>query len=291
MKPGSMPGQPASVPDSVAGFTLIEIIVVVLVFSILSVMAYGGLRSVLDIRRGIETSMERTAELQRAFLRLRGDFQNLRDRPARDAFGDAQPPVTIDGEGILTVIRGGWRNPAQSARSSLERIRYRVKDGFLWRATWKVVDLPQEGEPTDLRLLSKVDELRWRFLGPDAEWHEQWPPDASGSLAPGSGKLSPPPLAVEVTAVTRDFGELRFVFTTPRSGIELGGDVASGGALSTKEGLLSVDNLPKPSQLQSSQSTPQIRNDGDGERQRSPSYTANEDVSSTSDANPAAQLE
>lgn len=232
---------------------MIEVVVVVLVFSIMSVMAYGGLRSVLDIRRGIEGSMQRTAELQRAFLRLRGDFQNLRDRPARDSYGDAQSPLVVDREGTLILVRGGWRSPLHSARSSLERVRYRVEDGALRRATWKVVDLPQDGEPTELALLRNVDELRWRFLGSDREWREQWPEDAGGSLAPGSEALAPPPLAVEITLVTRDWGELRFVFRTPQSGLALGTDAAAGdGALLTREGLLPIAQL----QLQAQPPTP-----------------------------------
>ena len=47
----------------IGGFTLIEIIVVLLVFSVMAAMAYGGLNSVLRTRRGIEDSMQRTAEL------------------------------------------------------------------------------------------------------------------------------------------------------------------------------------------------------------------------------------
>lgn len=230
------------------GFTLIEIIVVVLVFSIMSVMAYGGLRSVLDTRRGIETSMQRTAELQRAFLRLRNDFQNLRDRPARDSFGDAQAPLMMDREGEVTLIRGGWRSPLHSARSSLERVRYELKDGALRRASWKVVDLPQQVEPVDLALLKGVDELRWRFLGADREWREAWPSDAQASFEPGASAAAPPPLAVELTLVTKDWGEMRFLFRTPQAGLARGSGADGGGsegasALITREGLLPITQL------------------------------------------------
>lgn len=235
-----------------AGFTLIEVIVVVLVFSIMSVMAYGGLRSVLDTRRGIEASMQRSAELQRAFLRLRGDFQNLRDRPARDNYGDAQSPLVMDREGTLVFVRGGWRSPLQSARSSLERVRYRVEDGVLRRATWKAVDLPQDGEPSDLPLLRKVDEVRWRFLDASREWREQWPARAGGALGADEESLAAPPMAVEITLVTRDWGELRFVFRTPQAGLARGSSTAGDGtdagdsSLLTREGLLPIEQLQVP---------------------------------------------
>lgn len=230
------------------GFTLIEIIVVVLVFSVMAAMAYGGLNSVLKTRSAIEASMQRTADLQRTFIRLRGDFQNLRDRPARDLYGDPQAPLTITREGELNLIRGGWRSPLHSSRSSLERVRYELRDGALRRATWKVVDLPQQVEPTDLVLLRGVDEANWRFLGSDREWREQWPDDAQSTLAPGSAAPAAPPLAVELTLMTKDWGELRFVFRTPQAGLAQGGAGSPAGpgadsALLTRQGLLPAASL------------------------------------------------
>jgi general secretion pathway protein J len=221
------------------GFTLLEIIVVVLVFSVMSVMAYGGLRSVLRTRSGIESAMTRTAELQRAYMRLRGDFQNLRDRPARDAFGDSQAALSIDREGQLHLIRGGQRNPLGTSRSSLERIQYSFKDGALRRASWRSLDLPQKSDPADLVLLADVEEVRWRFLDAGYEWQEQWPQDAQDRAAGTSSASDPPPLAVEVTIVTRDWVATRFLFRTPQAGLARdGGGPDSSRALITVEGLL-----------------------------------------------------
>jgi len=75
------------------GFTLLEVIIVVLIFAIMSAMAYGGLNSVLKTRVAVEASMQRTADLQRAYMRMRSDFQNLAMRPIRDNFGDTQPAL------------------------------------------------------------------------------------------------------------------------------------------------------------------------------------------------------
>lgn len=236
------------------GFTLIEIIIVVLVFAVMSVMAYGGLNSVLRTRVGIETSMQRTAAMQRAFQRLRGDFQNLRDRAARDSFGDAQASFSADREGVVNLIRGGWRSPAQSGRSSLERVSYRLEDKVLRRSSWRVLDLPQDAKPSDLALLSDVEELRWRFLDAAGEWREQWP--ATDSLSSESSADEPPPMAVELTLVTKDWGETRLLFRTPLAGLgsgpSSGSDTAVSATLLTREGLLPANlisgsrTLPPP---------------------------------------------
>lgn len=220
------------------GFTLLEIIVVVLVFSVMAAMAYGGLNSVLKTQRGIEESMSRTADVQRAFLRLRGDFQNLRDRAARDAFGDEQPPFALNRDGQVDLVRGGWRSPIYSGRSSLERISYQLKDGVLRRLSYRSVDLPQQAEPADLALLKDVEEIEWRFLDARDEWQTEWPPRAVADAGEASRASQSPPRAVELTLITKDWGELRFLFRTPVAG--LAGD---GAGLMTREGLLSLESL------------------------------------------------
>lgn len=235
-----------------AGFTLIEIIIVVLVFSVMSVMAYGGLSSVLRTRSGIEDSMRRTADMQRAYQRLRADFQNLRDRAARDTYGDAQAPFALDRDGALTLIRGGRRSPMQTGRSSLERVSYRIEDRVLRRSSWPVVDLTQESKPADLPLLANVEEIRWRFLDPSREWQTRWPVQESQSGALSASAAEPPPVAVELTLVTKDWGEMRLLFRTPMAGLaakgasEIGnGDASPSGdsALLTREGLLPASAL------------------------------------------------
>ena len=66
------------------GFTLLELVVVLAIFGIVAVMAYGGLNNVLKARVAIEDNLQRVSELQRAYLRMREDFQQLQPRAVRD---------------------------------------------------------------------------------------------------------------------------------------------------------------------------------------------------------------
>lgn len=254
------PRLPAYTSRRKRGFTLLEIIVVLLVFSVMAAMAYGGLNSVLKLRRGIEDSMLRTADLQRAYLRLRQDFQNVRDRPARDEFGEPHAPLLIDRDQILTVIRGGLRNPLGGSRSSLERVRYRVKDRALMRASWTAVDLPERSEPAELALLKDVQEVRWRFLDTGYEWQTQWP-DTSQAIAPGNTAAYPPPIAVELTLVTKDWGEVRFLFRTPQASL-VSGDGGAGSSSTgspSRPGLITKEGLLPASALTSAGTGPVVR--------------------------------
>jgi general secretion pathway protein J len=190
------------------GFTLLELVVVIAIFAVFSLMAYGGLDSVLQTRRQVEMAQERLAQLQKAYLRLRNDLQQVSLRPARDGFGDVQPAVRATDGGYLELTRGGWRNPLYLRRPGLERVAYRYEDGELIRMSWRVLDLAQDSKPVEIALLDGVEEVRWRYLDASREWRSRWPmesPDAPPAAMP-------PPLAIELTLRIEDLGELRYLF-------------------------------------------------------------------------------
>ena len=118
-----------------SGFTLIELVLVIGLFGLLSVMAYGGLRSVLTARANIEASLDRLAEAQRAYWRLREDLQQLTPRPADDEFGQPEPAIASDIDGSLMLSRAGRRNPLFAPRPGIERVEYRLEDDKLLRSS------------------------------------------------------------------------------------------------------------------------------------------------------------
>lgn len=193
------------------GFTLLELIIVVAIFGVMSAMAYGGLNSVLKSRVHIEKSLERTAEFQKAYMRLRNDFQETRNRPVRDGYGSAQPALATDRDGNVEFTRAGWRNPTGQPRSSLERViyRYDTDKKTLIRSSYRVLDQAQDSKPVDQVLLENVETVQWRYLDASQAWAAEWPARNSRS-APGA--IAPPPLAIELTLRTPDFGELRYLF-------------------------------------------------------------------------------
>lgn len=198
-----------------AGFTLLELIVVMLVFAVLAVMAYGGLGSVLKTRKAVEESLGRTAQYQKVFVRMRNDFQNLRNRTIRDEFGETQAALIGTPQRGVEFTRGGWRNPLYLPRSSLERVAYLVEDKKLQRASWRVLDRAPDSKPVTLDLLDGVEEIRWRYLNDQNEWREAWPPGSEASGAPPTGAAATQaglPKAIEMTLQTKDWGELRFLY-------------------------------------------------------------------------------
>ncbi len=195
----------------VRGFTLLELIVVVAIFAIFAMLAYGGLDAVLKTRDSVERAQLRLAELQKGYRRLRDDFQQLSPRPARDGFGDLQPALRGADNAGVELTRAGWRNPMGLPRPTLERVAYKLGDDGLHRLSWRTLDLAQDSKPVDLLLLSGVTDLRWRFLDVNREWQTQWPA-LNTTQSPEQAAAAPPPVAVEVRLKLRDLGELRYLF-------------------------------------------------------------------------------
>lgn len=206
------------------GFTLLELLVAVGVFAVMAVMAYGGLKSVLDSRKQTDAQARRLAAVQLTFTRLERDIEQMTNRRIRDEFGDPKGPLlaTSGREVMVEFTHGGWSNPANELRSTLQRVAYTVKDNKLYRAYWLVLDRAQDSVPIQTVLLDPVKSMEWRFMDNAGNWSTDWPPvtTSSAPLAPGiPPAISPLPKAVEVTLELEDLGRLTrlFMVATERS--------------------------------------------------------------------------
>ena len=188
------------------GFTLLELLVAVAVFAILSAMAYGGLRNVIDNSRQTEASMERLQQVQLAMLKLSRDFTQLAQRTIRDEYGNTRGYLLAgeDSDIFIEFSRAGRRNPAEMLRSHLQRVAYKLEDNTLYRLHWPHLDRTQEMEPYENALLDDVENASVRFLDDNNEWHNDWPP----LDAPGPDDVSAVITAVEFTLELQDWGEL-----------------------------------------------------------------------------------
>lgn len=202
-------------PENSRGFTLLEMLVAVAVFAVISVMAYGGLNTVLQAKAQTERHAERLSELQMAMLMLERDISQAVPRGIRDSYGDAQPPLLGGGDSQAAIewTRAGWANPVGRIRSELQRVGYRLEDERLMRDSWMVLDRAQDSEPYRAVLLEGVEAFSVRFMDGQRQWQESWPPQ-NLAAQPGmaQGAVAELPLAVEAKLELADFGEIVRLF-------------------------------------------------------------------------------
>lgn len=192
------------------GFTLIEVLVALALFGILSALAFMTVSQTLANSDMLNERMDRLQAIQRTIRFLSSDLMQAAPRPVRDELGQTQMNALrsdlLSGF-ALEVSHGGWTNPAGLPRGTLQRSAYRIEDDQLLRLHWNVMDRTYGNEPLVTVLLEDVLGLNFRFLQVGDEWTEQWPPLNSQ----GPALVTARPRAVEIVLTLPDEGEIRRV--------------------------------------------------------------------------------
>jgi len=195
-------------------FTLVELLVAMAVFAVFAALAYGGLQSVIRQKTISDRSMARLTEVQRAMRTFSTDLEQLNPRPVRNSIGDAQEPALEAGpraEFPLEMTRGGWSNPLGTPRATLQRVAYLIQDNKLVRLQWNVLDRTLANEPQRWDLLTGVKRMGVRFLDPERQWHDEWPPEGLDDLT----RLRLEPVAAEITLELNDWGTITRLLEVP----------------------------------------------------------------------------
>ncbi|MCH9026131.1 MAG: type II secretion system minor pseudopilin GspJ [Proteobacteria bacterium] len=189
------------------GFTLIEILVALAIFSLMAVMLFGGFIAISNQVDWSRARADRLQQIQTSMIYLSRDFSQLQPRPVRSELGDfKEAALSADARNIYLVAltRGGWSNPAGIPRSTLQRVAYQLQDRQLVRLDWPVLDRLSGTEPRRTAILDDVDAVIIRYLDAQLEWHENWPPLGSDNNVAAWVR----PLAVEISLELSDHGRI-----------------------------------------------------------------------------------
>ena len=163
------------------GFTLIEVLIALLIFSILSSATLVVLMSTLRGKIQLEAKQERLQK--RAILRilLKEDFAQTIIVQKTDEFGQIMPTYFSGGDNgdgsLLVLSRVGWDNPGGiEQRSDLQAVDYRLDNGMLIRRSairFNSASTSDPGQYIDQELLSGVERVELQFFDGE-EWSENW---------------------------------------------------------------------------------------------------------------------
>lgn len=186
---------------SVVGFTLLELLVSLAVFAILSALAYGGLLSVTKNYEITRDYWQQLGQWQRGFFLIERDMLQIVPRLSRNSFGSVEAPLLrkIGDNQLMSFSRAGLSNPAEIARGEVVRVAYLLEDQKLLRQVWYYPDRVYAEPQSQQVLFDQVEAVNIRFLDQDDDWQDTW----------GETDPLPLPKAIELTITLKNVGEIR----------------------------------------------------------------------------------
>jgi general secretion pathway protein J len=194
--PGQAPRQ--------SGVTLLELLIVITIFAIMSAAAYSGLQSSLKAEENFSAAMKDLEAVQMSLTLFQRDIMQLSPRAIRDAYGDDEAAIVLIDGRELFFTRGGNFSSLKLEHTELTRVAYSLQDEQFFRSYWRRLDSTQGDRPLRASLLSKVSNLQIRVLDQNNIWHLDWPLSANAKIR-----------ALEITIELEDWGEIRRLLPTP----------------------------------------------------------------------------
>ncbi len=196
------------------GFTLIEILVATVILAVMGVMAYRGIAEARVAVVNAEGHLDRLRNAQRALQIVVNDFRTVTRRPAREPIGDGYRATLLRDPNAIALVelsRAGWPNGAGTPRGTVQRVVYRLEEGKLIREHWNAMDATLATPPVKRELIDRVERVDIRYLTNGREWVAEWPQFGNTN----DFGFYQRPLAVEITLVLEDYGEIRRLVEVP----------------------------------------------------------------------------
>lgn len=161
-----------------AGFTLVEVLVSLFIFALLSAATLSVLTSSLDNRERLNEKNEILRKQSMMRILLKSDLANTIAHRKIDPFGQPELIYFAGGipgdEQVLRLSRTGWENPGGiERRSNLQAVAYILEEGELKRRVQTRFNAMQDTPVLDQVLASDVEEIRFGFFDGE-QWVDNW---------------------------------------------------------------------------------------------------------------------
>lgn len=159
--------------EKARGFTLLELLVAITILSIVSIIAWRGLDSLVNTRARLNPESDEIRALLTAFGQVERDLAHVAT-PSFFALSAPAVRVSVDsaGQGLELTRLAPAR---ESEASSIQTVFYRVNDGALWRqatAPTRIMGSTEAQKLSNVKLLDDVKALRVRLWRDKQGWSD-----------------------------------------------------------------------------------------------------------------------
>lgn len=194
------------IKQKVQGFTLLEVLIAIAIFSVISMASFSIFQTVLNSDTITKERTDRINELQRGFLIIERDILQIARRSVRfngeapqEGFLHTDNESFSSNEQAIGFVRHGWTNPGLLLpRSDVQSVAYQLNENVLERLHFNFVDAVLGEEPKIRPLISQVEKLDFEFYD-----GKKWQKTLQENTLP---------VAIAIELDTSDFGVIRRQF-------------------------------------------------------------------------------
>lgn len=190
------------------GFTLLEVLVALFIFTIVSMMLMRALHTVIQTQSRTEESAERLSQLQVALLLISRDVGQAVNRPILTASGKEEGAFVGTPKGFVFTHMGFANPDAAIPQSAMQRTEYSWHESSLWRNTWPVLDQAPQTRAHSRLLLNDVRVVRFRYLDKDGRFQDNWPSE-------NEQNNDPLPRAINISLTISNWGAIDQTYVIP----------------------------------------------------------------------------
>ena len=192
------------------GFTLIELMIAIIIFSIMATMAYSGLNSVLKSHDLLNKQQENFNQLNQIINQFQKEIRQIVPRPVHDKYSTLIPALKLEtsNEIIFSFTRAGIPNPSGLQKNSLQRIDYLFSGKTLKKRTWLTIDRNNSADYSEEIISTNLNKFKIDILGFNNAWYQQWPTN-------NNDPIDLLPKAIRINLTLQDLGDINRLVELP----------------------------------------------------------------------------
>lgn len=189
------------------GFTLIEVIVALSIFAVLSIVGYKAISSLIETKVRVEVEDNKWQELVLFFDRVEMDVKQSVNRPITTRNGSLESawfgkPTYVGNDGAQLVFSRFGDSEQTGFLRDTRRVGYRLNEGAVELIIWPSLDAAPNSSPEVFKVLPHVDKLLFTYLTSDGRWLNIWPENV---IVPQQKNFKPNALQLSITLDTGEF--------------------------------------------------------------------------------------
>ncbi|OTG82997.1 type II secretion system protein GspJ [Acinetobacter sp. ANC 4648] len=178
------------------GFTLVELLVAIAIFAVLSALGWKVFDYLLKVKDRNATHEENLGQLQEAYQQFQRDMLQIMPLTANVA-GQIQPALHLVNQN-LSFSKAGVTDPLKQGLSPYERVEYQynAQEKKLYRLKYANLNTANSAQPLSSVLLADVDQYNISVLNPGEL--DRWPATGTDSTDTQAQQLLPRGIKIKV---------------------------------------------------------------------------------------------